>query len=130
MECGGRKEPARGERTSLGMPAASTRFKPHRVHVRAPISRIQWDRKFRALLLAVLALIGWIGVHGVITLIHTHDQAEHELQLVSSLVAANHQLEARQAALGQRQTIIRDARALGMVQAHEQAYVVTGLSGN
>jgi cell division protein FtsB len=116
-----------GSRTTRRQPQRRSSSTFQRVHVRAPISQIKWDRKFRALLLVVLALIGWIGVHGMLTLIHTRAQSQHELQLVSTLAAQNRRLRAEQAALSKPSTIMSDARSLGMIQADEQSYVVTGL---
>ncbi len=104
--------------------------RPVKVQPRFTVSQIRWDRKFRAILLVVLALVAWIGFQGFTSLLHTRAQAEHELRLVSALVAKNKKLEAQQKSLQQPSTIARDARALGMVRRGEQAYVVTGLSGN
>lgn len=102
--------------------------RPVRVQSRFAVSRVRWDRKFRTLMLMVLALVGWIGVHGMLTLIHTRAQAEHELQQVAALAAQNRRLAALQKSLRQPATIKRDARALGMVGAGERSYVVTGVS--
>jgi hypothetical protein len=78
-------------------------------------------------MLCVLALIGWLGLKAFLALIATHAQAQQELGLVQSLRRQNQALLQQQRELGQRSTIIRDARALGMVRAGEKSYVVTGL---
>jgi cell division protein FtsB len=80
-------------------------------------------------MLCVLALIGWIGLKAMLALLATHAQAQQETGLVASLRRQNRALEQQQRQLGQRATIMRDARALGMVRAGEKAYVVTGLPG-
>ena len=91
------------------------------------LSKVQWDRKFRTALLIVLAIVGWIGVHACLTLLHTRDQARNERQIVSALAASNHRLEAELQSLNTPATIMRDARALGMIRQGEQAYVVSNL---
>ena len=110
------------------MPSASSTYgSPRRVAQRRGLSKVQWDRKFRTVLLIVLALIAWIGIHACLTLLNTRDQARNERQLVSSLAASNHRLEAELHSLNTPATIIRDARALGMIRKGEQAYVVSNL---
>jgi cell division protein FtsB len=94
---------------------------------RPGVSKVRWDRKFRTLLLMVLALIGWIGIHAGLTLWHTHEQAQTEQHIVSALAAQNRKLQGQLVSLNQPATIIRDARVLGMIRKGEQAYVVTGL---
>jgi cell division protein FtsB len=94
---------------------------------RSGLSKVRWDRKFRTVLLIVLAMIAWIGIHAGLTLLQTHDQARNEQQIVSALAASNHRLEAALRSLDQPATIIRDARALGMIRQGEQAYVVSNL---
>lgn len=78
-------------------------------------------------MVAVFALVGWIGVKAGMALLDAHAQANQELQLVSQTARENHRLEAQEKALSQRATIIRDARALGMVRVGERPYVVVGL---
>jgi len=80
-------------------------------------------------MLLVLALIGYIGLKAGLALLATHAQAQQEAGLVASLRRQNRALVQQQRQLSQRATIIRDARALGMVRVGEKAYVVTGLSG-
>jgi cell division protein FtsB len=104
------------------------RRKPHAVAMRLPISGIRWDRKLRTTMLVVLALVGWIGVRGISTLISTRAQAEQEHALVTTLARENHQLAAQAQSLRQPATIMTIARSLGMVKAGERPFVVTGLS--
>lgn len=89
--------------------------------------RIRWERQLRAVMLCVLALIGWIGLKAMMALIATHTQAQQELTLVSSLRRQHRALQRQQHQLNQSSTIISEARALGMVRAGEKPYVVTGL---
>lgn len=103
---------------------------PREVSRSLPRSRIGWDRKFRVVMLISLALIGWIGVKAGMALLSARSQASQEAALIGSLRAQRHSLLARQHALHQRATIMRDARQLGMVRAGERAYVVVGPSGH
>jgi cell division protein FtsB len=100
---------------------------PRRVAQRRGLSKVQWDRKFRTVLLIVLALIAWIGIHAGLTLLNTRNQARTERQIVLTLAASNRRLESELRSLNQHATIIRDARALGMIRPGEQPYVVTNL---
>lgn len=95
-----------------------------------PISKIKWDRAFRTVMLVVLALVAYLGIKGMITLLSTRAQAEQQQAIVHTLARQNKHLEQLQRSLGQPSTIIRDARALGMVRAGERSYSVTGLSGH
>ena len=81
-------------------------------------------------MLAVLMLVAYIGIKGVATLMSTRAQAQQEQAIVQNLARQNRRLEREQRALGQPATIIRDARALGMVKAGERSYVITGLPGS
>ena len=103
---------------------ASTRVEQRRSAGRG---RVRWERKLRALMLCVLALIGWIGLKAMLTLIATHRQAQQELSLVSSLQRQHRALQRQQHQLDQPSTIVSEARALGMIRAGEKPYVVTGL---
>jgi cell division protein FtsB len=101
---------------------------PHGLVNRLPISGIRWDRKLRTIMLLVLMLVGWIGIRGISTLISTRAQADQEHAIVATLARENHRLEQQQRSLNNPATIASIARSLGMVQAGERSYVVTGLS--
>jgi cell division protein FtsB len=81
-------------------------------------------------MLVVLALVGYIGVKGMANLLAARAQAEEQQTIVHTLARQNRRLEQQQQSLEQPATIIRDARALGMVRAGERAYAVTGLPGH
>jgi cell division protein FtsB len=59
------------------------------------------------------------------TMLATRAQASAEQSLVNRLTRENASLERQATELNQTGTIIRDARALGMVRVGERAYVVT-----
>jgi cell division protein FtsB len=98
--------------------------------MRFPISRIKWDRAFRTVMLVVLGLVAYLGVKGMLTLLSTRSQAEQQQAIVRTLARENRHLEQLQKSLTQPETIMRDARALGMVKAGERSYSVTGLPGD
>ncbi len=54
-------------------------------------------------------------------------QANHQRAIVRQLSRSNASLRAQQRALNDPATILRDARALGMVRVGEHPYEVTGL---
>lgn len=78
------------------------------------------------LLVVLLAVVGLYVQQGLVYL-STRTQADQQLSIVRSLTRQNAQLVAQQRSLGERATIERDARALGMVQLGEHPYVITGL---
>ncbi|HET9720293.1 MAG TPA: septum formation initiator family protein [Solirubrobacteraceae bacterium] len=95
-----------------------------------PLSRIKWDRAGRIAMLLVLGLVAYVGIKGMLTLLASRAQAQQEQAIVHTLARQNRHLEQLQRSLGQPATIMRDARALGMVKAGERSYSVTGLSGH
>ena len=95
-----------------------------------PLSRIKWDRAGRIAMLVVLTLVAYLGIKGMLTLMSTRAQAEQEQAIVHTLARQNRRLEQQKRSLTQPATIMKDARALGMVRAGERSYSVTGLSGH
>jgi cell division protein FtsB len=87
------------------------------------MSKLGWDRKFRAVMLVVVALVGLIGLKAGLALMSARAQAAQETSLISSLEHQHRSLVARERALHQKATIMRDARQLGMIQAGERTYV-------
>ena len=112
-----------------GSPRRATRGPAAAPPLRLNLSKVKWDRKFRTVMLVVLGFVGWLGVQGATTLIATRGQAQAQQAIVHRLAAENRRLAAEQRSLTQSATIIRDARALGMVRTDERAYAVTGLPG-
>ena len=98
--------------------------RPHAVSQRLPKSKIGWDRKFRTVMVLVFCLVGWIGVKAGLSMYAAQQQASAEGATLAALKLQNRQLRARKAALSQGQTIVRDARHLGMVMSGERSYVV------
>ena len=111
---------ARNARTSR---SHSTHTRPRQVAQRLPISKIGWDRKFRYVMLVVVALVGWIGLKAGLALMSARAQAAQETSLISSLERQHRQLLSKERALHQKATILRDARQLGMIEAGERTYV-------
>ena len=120
--------------TSAARPAAEPRTHrsaapPRQVARRLPISRVGWDRKFRLVMILSFVLVGWIGLKAGMALLSARAQASQETSLITSLKAQHRSLLAQERALHQPATIMRDARALGMVRAGERSYVIVSSSG-
>jgi cell division protein FtsB len=101
--------------------------RPRGLAARGPVSGIRWDRLGRIALLAVFVLVAGIGVQGARSYLSTHAQAEQQISVVQNLQRQNRKLSQLQRSLQNPQTIVLDARALGMVGAGEQSFAVTGL---
>jgi cell division protein FtsB len=65
-------------------------------------------------------------VQHALSYLSTRSQANAEQALVQQLARQNRALEAQRQALMKPATIIRDARALGMINQGERGYVITG----
>jgi cell division protein FtsB len=80
----------------------------------------------RLALLGVFLLAAAIAVRGLASFLRTHAEAAQQLAIVQALERQNRELAAQDLALRQPQTLMRDARALGMVRVGEQPFVVVG----
>jgi cell division protein FtsB len=78
----------------------------------------------------VFCLVGWIGIKAGLSMYSAQQQASAEGATLQSLKLQHRQLRAREAALSQNATIVRDARHLGMVMDGERPYVVIGGSSH
>lgn len=76
------------------------------------------------MMVAVVVVVGWVGVHAAFDLVQLHTETANEQQVVSKLSHANHALEQQVQQLQQRSTIISAARGLGMIKRGEKPYVV------
>jgi cell division protein FtsB len=103
---------------------------PRRVVLRAPNVRVRWDRVGRVGLLVVLAIVIGLYVQHTLSYLSTRSQAERQQSLVQQLTRDNASLVEQQRSLSDPATIVRDARALGMVRQGERPYVITGLAGH
>jgi cell division protein FtsB len=102
---------------------------PRRVVLRANV-RVRWDRVGRVGLLVVLAIVIGLYVQHTLSYLSTRSQAERQQSLVQQLTRDNANLVKQQRSLSDPATIVRDARALGMVRQGERPYVITGLPGH
>jgi cell division protein FtsB len=75
----------------------------------------------------MFVLVAGIGVQGVRSFMATRSQAQQQTAIVQGLRRENRKLSQLQRSLNNPQTIVLDARALGMVQPGEQSFAVTGL---
>ncbi len=77
-------------------------------------------------MLCVFGLVAVIGVQGAMSFVNTRAQADRQAAIVRSLVRQNQILAARERSLLSTQTIVQEARKLGMVRPGEQPYAVVG----
>jgi cell division protein FtsB len=97
----------------------------------APKLRVRWDRAGRLGLLVLLTVVVGLYAQHTLSYLQTRSQASSQEALVDSLARQNAYLAREQRALNDPATIVRDARALGMVRPNERPYaVVSGLPGH
>jgi cell division protein FtsB len=130
MESASQRSAARNAEAARSRQQSATRPPARAVSQRLPKSKVGWDRKFRTVMVVVLCLVSWIGIKAGLTMYSAQQQASAEAGTLRSLKLENRQLRAREAALSQNATIVRDARHLGMVMAGERPYVVIGSSSH
>ena len=94
---------------------------------RALRERVRWDRVGRVSLLVVLCVVAGLYVQQALAYLAVRSQATHQRAIVHQLRRDNASLRAQQRSLNDPATILRDARALGMVRPGEHPYEVTGL---
>jgi cell division protein FtsB len=88
---------------------------------------VRWDRVGRIGLLVVLTVVMGLYVQHALSYFSTRAQADQQQAVVQRLERDNAALEKQQRSLNDPATIVRDARALGMVRPGERPYVITGL---
>jgi cell division protein FtsB len=91
--------------------------------------RVKWERAGRIGLLVMLVVVLGLYIEHTLSYFGTRSQADQALATVQRLAHENRALERQESSLQQRTTIIRAARALGMVQPGERSYVITGKPG-
>jgi cell division protein FtsB len=104
-----------------------TRTGPRRVAPRRGAVRIRWDRVGRVGLLLVLSAVVGLYVQHALSYLSTTAEANRQSAIVKRLARDNATLTKQRGSLNDPATIERYARVLGMVQAGERPYVVTGL---
>jgi cell division protein FtsB len=90
-------------------------------------SRVRWDRIGRVGLLVVLCVVAGLYVQRGLAYLAVRSQANQQKAIVRQLTRANASLRAQQRSLTNPATIVKDARALGMVRVGEHPYEVTNL---
>lgn len=80
-------------------------------------------------MLIVLAVVLALYVQQGLSLLSVRGEADQQAAIVKQLSRQNAQLRRQASSLSSPSTIMRDARALGMIKPGEKPYVVTGLPG-
>ena len=111
-------------------PRATPRLprKPHKVALRSPKLRVRWERVGRYGLLFVLVIVVGLYVEHTLSYVSTRTQSDQQNAIVNRLTHQNRSLAQQLKSLNDPVTIVRDARALGMVRPGEQSYAMTGQS--
>jgi len=81
-------------------------------------------------LLVTFAVVLGLYAQHALSYLATSSQAAQQSSIVTRLIRENRALARQQASLNDPATIVRDARALGMVRPGERSYSITGLPGN
>jgi cell division protein FtsB len=102
--------------------------KPQKVALRSPKLRVRWERVGRYGLLFVLVIVVGLYVEHTMSYISTRTQSDQQKAIVNQLTHQNRALAQQLKSLNDPVTIVRDARALGMVRPGEQSYAMTGQS--
>jgi cell division protein FtsB len=105
----------------------TTSSRSRRVATLALRNRVRWDRVGRVGLLVVLCVVAGLYVQQGLAYLSARSQAGRQQAIVQQLKASNASLRAQQRSLNNPATILRDARALGMVRVGEHPYEVVGL---
>jgi cell division protein FtsB len=110
-------------------PRASAARRPSLAN-RSGSARVRWDRLSRLALVCVLGALLYLYASAGFSLFSTWQEARGDAAQVAALQRHHAALEAQRAALENPQTLVREARRLGMVRPGEQTYVITGLPTN
>jgi cell division protein FtsB len=78
-------------------------------------------------LLFVLTVVVGLYAEHTLSYFSTRSQANQQASIVNTLARQNAALTRQERSLNDPQTIVQDARALGMVRQDERPYVVIGM---
>jgi cell division protein FtsL len=92
--------------------------------------RVRWDRLGRMAMLFVLAALLYLYLSAGLHMYSTWGQSRHDKATVASLEREHRTLARQHEALSRQNTVEAEARQLGMKQANERQYVITGLPSN
>lgn len=109
-------------------PRRQPRPAPRRVTLRAPRLRVRWERVGRIGLLFVLIVVVGLYVEHTLSYFSTRTAANQQRAIVDQLKQQNSSLTRTLRSLNDPSTIVRDARALGMVRAGERSYAIISQS--
>jgi cell division protein FtsB len=125
-----RQASAAARRSQTAASRQTARPRPRGVTLPPPLLRVRWDRAGRVGLLIVLTVVVGLYVQHTLSYLSISAQASKQEAIVDQLTRQNRHLAVQQHSLNQPATIVRDARALGMIQPGERPYVITGHSGH
>ncbi len=91
--------------------------------------RVRWDRAGRIGLLVVLAVVVGLYVQHTLSYLSTKRQSISSRRSSTGWRIRTRRWSASRSRSATPATIVKDARALGMVRPGERPYVITGLGG-
>src|SRR5918911_412471 len=115
---------ARASARSRPRPRPAPRRRPRAAR---PGAGVRWDRVGRVTLLLVLAGILLLYVGPAVTYVQTWRESKARQADLRALQRENARLLARRRALEDPQSLVLEARAMGLVRRGERAFVIEGL---
>ncbi|MFZ0040387.1 MAG: septum formation initiator family protein [Solirubrobacteraceae bacterium] len=91
---------------------------------------MRWERVGRVGLLLVFTIVVGLYIEHALSYFSTRAQADQQSAIVDRLARQNAALTRQERSLNDPQTIVLDARRLGMVRQGERPYVITGMSSH
>jgi hypothetical protein len=113
-----------------GRARTGARAEPRREVRLGAIGRIPWEQLARLAMLCVMVALAYLYLSAGIRMFSTWRQARHDHATVSLMEAERRRLATQHALLSKPETLVREARQLGMVKKGEQQYVLSGLPGD
>ena len=92
-----------------------------------PVSRLSWEQLGRAAMLCVMVALLYLYLSAGIRMFSTWRQSRHDHATVRLLEAEHSRLLSQHELLASPQTVVQEARRLGMSKTGEQQYVLSGL---
>ena len=94
------------------------------------VGRVRWEQLGRLAMLCVMVALAYLYLSAGIRMFSTWRQAHHDEATVRVMEAEHRSLSLQHELLSKPETLVKEARQLGMAKKGEQQYVLGGLPGN